>query len=225
MLESRDFTIFTDHKLLIQALFRVSLPWSVCQQCHLSYLAKFTCSVVHVPGLKNCSSHPLRTLSSSSSSSDSAPALPLLSSASNLVFPSTCPHCSVESVISGFDISLHLLQPTCASVSEMKSSPSISVVSVPLGAEVLLCDSSTGSLLPLIPLQLHHQLFNLLHDVSHPGVRASPRLISLKFVWPGLSCDVVLWARTCLRCQQSKTLTHVHSTVPAILVPIQRFSH
>ena len=39
MLESRDFTIFTDHKPLTHALFRVSPLWSPCQQRHLSYLA------------------------------------------------------------------------------------------------------------------------------------------------------------------------------------------
>ena len=53
MLEGRDFTIFTDHKTLTHALFRVPLPWSTHQQCHLSYLAEFTSSVVHVPGPEN----------------------------------------------------------------------------------------------------------------------------------------------------------------------------
>ena len=38
------------------------------------------------------------------------------------------------------------------------------MVSVPLKAWVLLCDSSTGSFCPLVPLQLQHQLFNLRHD-------------------------------------------------------------
>ena len=50
MLEGRDFTIFTDHKPLTHALFRVSPPWSTRQQRHLSYLAEFTSSVVHMPG-------------------------------------------------------------------------------------------------------------------------------------------------------------------------------
>ena len=53
MLEGREFTIFTDHKPLTHTLFRVSLPWSTRQQCHLSYLAENTSSIVHVPGPEN----------------------------------------------------------------------------------------------------------------------------------------------------------------------------
>ena len=50
-------------------------------------------------------------------------------------------------------------------------------------------------------------------------------LISSKFIRPGLSRDIGLWAHSCLRCQLSKVQTHVHSPVPAILVPTQRLSH
>ena len=53
MLEGREFTIFTDHKPLTHALFRSSPPWSARQQRHLSYLAEFTSSIVHIPGKEN----------------------------------------------------------------------------------------------------------------------------------------------------------------------------
>ena len=53
MLEGREFTSFTDHKPLTNALIRVSLPWSALQLHHPSYLAEFTSSIVHVPGPEN----------------------------------------------------------------------------------------------------------------------------------------------------------------------------
>ena len=37
LLEGKDFTIFTDHKSLTHALFRMSLPWSTCQQRQTFY--------------------------------------------------------------------------------------------------------------------------------------------------------------------------------------------
>ena len=50
LLEGRSFTLFTDHKPLTFALFRVSPPWSARQQRHLSYLSEFTSDLVHLPG-------------------------------------------------------------------------------------------------------------------------------------------------------------------------------
>ena len=53
MLEGGEFLLFTDHKPLTSALFRSSPPWSARQQRHLAYIAEFTSSIVHVPGLEN----------------------------------------------------------------------------------------------------------------------------------------------------------------------------
>ncbi len=41
------------HKPLTSALFRSSPPWSAHQQRHLAYIAEFTSSIVHLPGLEN----------------------------------------------------------------------------------------------------------------------------------------------------------------------------
>ena len=96
------------------------------------------------------------------------------------------------------------------------------MVSVPFLRSSILCDVSSGS---LVPSSLRHQLFLALHGLSHPGVHASRRLLSSKFVWPGLARDVSLRARFCLRCQQSKIQSHVKSPVPRIPVPGRRFSN
>ena len=69
MLEGRDFTLFTDHKPLTFALFRVSPPWSARQQCHLSYLSEFTSDLVHLPGLQNVVADALSRHSSAASAS------------------------------------------------------------------------------------------------------------------------------------------------------------
>ena len=57
------------------------------------------------------------------------------------------------------------------------------IVNVPLDSGDLICDNST------VPEVLHKPLFLALHNVSHPGVRGSQRLVSARFVWPGLSQD------------------------------------
>ena len=116
-------------------------------------------------------------------------------------------------------------QTICSSVQEMKVNPSLTVISHSVGASDIFCDISTGSLCPLVPLQLRRKLFIQLHSISHPGVRASKRLISSRFVWKGMSRDVGLWAKSCISCQRSKISTHVHSTGSPLPVPTRRFSH
>ena len=110
-------------------------------------------------------------------------------SAPSLLSPAPSPSSSDAPVITGFDISL-LPPPARPSPRCVLHLPSF-LVSVPLGAGVLLC-YFTGSLIPLVPLQLRRQLFNLLHDVAHPGVPASWRPVSSKFVLPGLFLET--WA-------------------------------
>ena len=163
MLEGIEFSIFTDHKPLTHALFRIFPPWSACQQCHLSYLVEFTSSIFHIPGPKNLVADALSQPSSVPSLLRVALIQDLVltpleeflpGSAPSLLSPALSLSSSDAPVISGFDISLiPSLQLTCPSVSEMCSSPTLSMVSVSLRAGVLLCDSSTGSLSPLVPLQ------------------------------------------------------------------------
>jgi len=108
----------------------------------------------------------------------------------------------------------------------MKKLSSLSIVNVTLeSSEILICDNSTGKLRPLVPEVLRKPVFLALHNISHPGVRGSRRLVSARFVWPGLSRDVGVWARSCLQCQRSKIQKHVKASVPAIPVPSRRFSH
>ncbi|CAH4030673.1 unnamed protein product [Pieris brassicae] len=49
------------------------------------------------------------------------------------------------------------------------------------------------------------------HDTSHPGIRATRKLVSQRFFWPGLNRDVGQWARKCIQCQRSKISRHTVS--------------
>ena len=125
----------------------------------------------------------------------------------------------------GFDFSsLHALQSACPSVQSMISNPSLSVVCIPFLQSSILCDVSSGSPRPLVPTALCQQLFLALHGLSHPGTQASQRLLSSKFVWPGIDKDVGLWTRSCIRCQHSKIQSHMKSSIPRTPVPDRNFS-
>ena len=83
----------------------------------------------------------------------------------------------METLVQGFDISkLPQLQASCPSIANMTTSGSLNIVSVPLNGQNLLCDNSTGSLRPLVPVQLRREVFNKLHELTHPGARSFSNL-------------------------------------------------
>ena len=105
-------------------------------------------------------------------------------------------------------------------------SPSMTLKEVPLqvSPDPLLCDISTGVPRPFVPAQFRRTVFNSLHTLSHPGVRATQRLITSRYVWPSINKDVRNWARACIPCQRSKVQRHTVTPLSTFAVPDVRFS-
>ena len=61
---------------------------------------------------------------------------------------------------------------------------------VPFGTKTILCDVKTGYSRPYIPPSLRKRLFTHFHNLSHPGRRATTKLISNRFVWPNMHTDI-----------------------------------
>ena len=74
------------------------------------------------------------------------------------------------------------LQKKCPEVAQLAGSPSLRVTEVVVGDESLMCDISTGVLRPLVPKAMRLAVFVVQHNLSHPGRRASARLVSSRFV-------------------------------------------
>jgi cleavage and polyadenylation specificity factor subunit 1 len=68
-------------------------------------------------------------------------------------------------------------------------------------------------------------VFEAIHGISHPGIRATRRLIVARFLWHGMKKDISAWCRECTCCQRAKITKHnVAGPVP-IEIPARRFSH
>ncbi len=72
---------------------------------------------------------------------------------------------------------LAFAQPSCPDVQAMLVSPSLSVVSKKVGPAEILGDVSTGVFRPLLPARFRTAAVWSLHNIHHPGVRASRRLV------------------------------------------------
>jgi hypothetical protein len=204
MLEGRQFQLWTDHKPLVAALQPVSPPWSGRQQRQLAYISEYTTDLQHVPGTSNVVADAL---------SRPPPGRADL-----------C--CAAAADRAPLDLAdLALRQILCPQVQALRSRPGLHIITQQVGNLSLLGDAATGTFRPLVPTQLRRQVFDSLHGAAHPGMRATRRLISSRYVWPGLAKDVTAWARACLHCQRAKVHRHVHVLPQHIPVPTRRFSH
>ncbi|GFS89437.1 integrase catalytic domain-containing protein [Nephila pilipes] len=72
-------------------------------------------------------------------------------------------------------------------------------------------DSSTKKKRPYIPESFRKIVFNSVHNLAHPGIKATTKLLKSKFVWPSINKNARTWTRSCLKCQKSKVTQHVQS--------------
>jgi Integrase zinc binding domain len=82
---------------------------------------------------------------------------------------------------------------------------------------------SSGVMRPLVTAIYHCQIFDAVHSLAHPGIRASRRMISSCYVWPNLATDVTAGCRDCTDCQRAKVTKQPAATVQPIPVPSVRF--
>ena len=66
-------------------------------------------------------------------------------------------------------------------------------------------------------------MFETLHFLSHPGIKASQKLISQRFVWPGMRLDVKGFVNNCIACQQTKIHRHNRAPLQDFKLPDKRF--
>lgn len=97
--------------------------------------------------------------------------------------------------------------------------------SSPLCDKHLVVDTSTGHQRLYLPQGLRREVFNTLHNLSHPGVRATTALIATRYVRPSMQKDCKLWTHTCIQCQRCKIFCHTKSPLGSFAIPNKRFFH
>ncbi|CAH8531682.1 unnamed protein product [Schistosoma mattheei] len=78
---------------------------------------------------------------------------------------------------------------------------------------------------PFVPKNMRKLIYNNFHSLSHPGAKASTKLINARYIWPNLQKDVHKWVRECSACQQSKINRHTNSPIGVFSQPDARFAH
>ena len=201
LVEGRAFTLYTDHKPLTYLLAKQADAWSARQQRHLAYVAEYTADIQHVPGVENVV----------------ADALSRPPAVAAVVPPASTGLLNWAQLATG--------QATCGDLAAIRARRPHHLVAVQVEGYPVWCDVSAGLWRPVVPVDFRRQVFDTVHGLVHPGVRATTRLVSNRFVWPGLATDIKEWCRECVACCRAK-VTHVeHAGVEKIPIPGVRFSH
>ncbi len=81
-------------------------------------------------------------------------------------------------------------QSDCAVTAELPTNSALTVEKVVCGGAEVLVNWSTGMPRPLVPPSLQQHVFKTIHELAHPGVRATQRLVAGRFAWHCCMADV-----------------------------------
>jgi hypothetical protein len=179
-------------------------------------LSEFTTNFVHLPGKENIVADVLsRPPTLPPSYATPSPPLPINATAPISLFPLPLSYLAIAKA-----------QSACPSIPSLLKNSSLNITSFPISPELaLLGDVSTPIFRPLVPLSFQKPVFDHVHSLGHPGIRATRRLLSSRFIWSHMSADIAIWTRQCLSCQKAKLHKHITPPATAIPIPERRFSH
>lgn len=194
MVEAREFIIYTDHKPLTFAFTSRKENCSPRQFRYLDFISQFSTDVRHISGKDNVVADTLSRVEEIALPVDPDRLAAAQSSDPELQ---------------------HLLGGT--------TSLRLSKVKLPGTDITLVCDVSGPDPRPYVVKIYRRQIFESLHCLSHPGAKATIKLVSDRYVWPGLRKDCREWVRNCIACQRCKVTKHVSAPLGAYNLPRGRF--
>ena len=87
----------------------------------------------------------------------------------------------------------------------------------------IICDKINNILRPIVPVQYRRTIFDLIHNISHPGIKATRKLLTQRFTRTNINTDCNDWAKTCEACQKSKVKIHTKTPLSTFETPVRRF--
>ena len=200
-LEARPFTIFTDHKPLTLAFAKAADPWSPRQQRHLSYISEYSTDIRHIAGKDNTVADALSR----------SPVINSITTEIGIDYSALARAQREDEEVRAYRTAI-----TALKLEDVRFGPH---------DDTILCDVSSGQPRPIVPSSWRKRVFDAVHNLSHPSIRATRNLVANKFMWHGINKQVSAWAKACIACQQSKVHRHVKAPLAPFKVPSRRFEH
>ena len=146
---------------------KVSDPLTARQQRHLAFISEFSTDIGHISGKENIVADCLSRNASTS---------------------------TLNNVVLGIDYTaMAIAQTQDADVQAYKTATTgltVRPIQIHESGPVLLCDVSLGHPRPIVPRTFQRQVFETIHNLAHPGRKATVKLVAKKFVWHGVKKQV-----------------------------------
>ena len=62
----------------------------------------------------------------------------------------------------------------------------------------LFCETTQPNTCPVEPIELRRAIFDSLHSLCHPGIKATTRMILTRYFWSDIKNDAQAWCKECL---------------------------
>ena len=76
----------------------------------------------------------------------------------------------------------------------------------------------------LVPSKLQRAVFDSVHSMAHPGIKAMIKLLKDDFYWPYMNKQISEWVNECQSCKRNKSTKHTKSEFQPLPAPTERFS-
>jgi len=196
MVEARRFVIYTDHKPLTFAFRQKPEKCSPRQFRHLDYIGQFTTDIRHVAGPENITADALSRVEAIHSVMDY--------------------NALAKSQQEDQELAAYLNNEKGLQLTQVK---------IP-GTELSIwCDTTSKISRPFLTKPFRRAAFEAIHNLAHPGIKTTTKLIAQRYVWPSMKTECRKWAQTCEACQRSKITRHISAPL-GIFTPLsKRFEH
>lgn len=198
MLEGTQFVIFTDHCPLTFAFSQNMEKSSPRQTRQLDFIGQFSTDLRHISGKDNVVADTL-------------------SRVEDIFSPSSVDYDRLADE--------QLRDSTLQNLLNGTTSLQLMPLKMSSCNKDVICDVTSNKVRPFVPVSMQKEIFNTLHNMAHPGAKATRKLIADRFVWQNMNRDIMKWSRSCLNCQQSKVQRHTKSSLGHFKGPSHRFRH
>lgn len=196
LVEGRPLIIYTDHKALTYAFENVNPEKDSPRRIrHLNFISEFSTDIRFVTGIDNVVADSL-----------------------SRVATIDCP--------SSIDFE-NLFLAQCEDdylTSSTNDSVVIKKIIIPQINKTLYCEVSNDRIRPYLPTSFRRIAFDAIHNLSHPSVRVTRKMIREAYFWPSMNKDISSWCKTCIPCQRSKINRHTVSNIQKF-PDCDRFEH